>query len=246
MEAELLLGTQLGWITEYEDVRIEERDLLLFGFLLEMKVATRTSMKAYLDSVMDSIQGERGFYNRVLKLQKSGFLVSKPIPHTNQLYYKLGSEGYKSLKYSRDHRSLPRFKSRYQSQNLRHDLTLTFLRTQFLISGECQTWVSENRIRAQFPFTKNWEKKHLPDAIYIDRDDQAVALEFEIARKSTPRYKEKIDNYVNTISSRFDEDLKISKVHFICLDSQVRDRLTDLTLGMSDLFEVEGLNVYTQ
>ncbi len=246
MEAGLLLGTQLGWITEYEDVRVEERDLLLFGFLLEMKVATRTSMKVYLDRAMESPQGERGFYNRVLKLQKSGYLVSKPIPRSNQLYYKLGSEGYKALKYSRDHQTLPRFKARYQAQNLRHDLTLTFLRTQFASSGRCQSWVSENRIRANFPFTKNWDKKHLPDAIYIDIDGQAVALEFEIARKSTPRYKDKIDNYVNTISSRFDEDLKISRVHFVCLDSQVREKLTGLTLGMSDLFLVEGLDVYTR
>lgn len=239
-----VLTENLDWLQGGKELHFNERDLATMKFLSEMKLATRMILKDWADIKLKTSFGERGFHNRLLRLEKAKVLSSAKIPGSAKSYYRITGRGHRELR-QRVIDDLPSYKKNVVVSEIHHDLTLSYLRCLFFKLGLCHSWTSENLIRSKIPVMHSWKKEYLPDAIYTKPCGRSVALELEIARKSGPRYETKIKKYLSSFKDLSTSSLNVSSVHYICAKQGVQSMLESKTSHLTQFFKVENLDVYS-
>lgn len=121
-----------------------------------------------------------------------------------------------------------------------HDKELIKFRIFLEKTGQIAKWRSERFLKKEhYHFTGRLRRIVAPDAIY-EEHGKKIAFEYEVARKSEGRYREKIKRYIQIIRDREKIDpISFEHCRFVCKNPQVYNSLMNLTKFYREMFSVE-------
>ncbi len=123
-----------------------------------------------------------------------------------------------------------------------HVQHLTDLRLLISKYGKLSTWKSERTLLIDPLFPKQRFREHLPDALWVNPGGQRILIEYERARKSSPRVRRKVEAYSREIAriDRFmDHVLWIVEPERLGLFRQVVRGEENQTIRTMDEFQTE-------
>ncbi len=197
-------------------IQITDRDISLMQWMLEQKFMDAGQVRRvfWKESKADSKEVHR----RLGELEKAGFIKRSGKDIFRFLLYVVTKEGLRVLSSLGNTRGLPVLDD-VDYSGYRHDSEITDFRIWFHNQGFTD-WLSE-RVLA-----KRYRLRHLPDGM-IHHDGQYLAIEYETAQKSSPRYRAIIYNY--------EMEDQISEILYIVKGERLKARLQAMAAACSKI-----------
>ncbi len=168
---------------------LTERDLAAlvlvseFGFVF----ARQLWGKAWPDTKTISMT-----YDRLGLMVRAGFLATVSIPGIREKVYTATKEGV-SVAQVKHHAQLP--KKRPSIRQALHQITLLDLRIKLESLG-AKEWGSGRVLKISHGGKDHY---HVADAVYFNRNNQKVALEYDRTRRSNERVRKRLEFYASLI-----------------------------------------------
>lgn len=118
-----------------------------------------------------------------------------------------------------------------------HDRLILEARITLEKNGRATNWYSERRLKSEHSITMGLARRFQPDAVYLNKLNEPIAFELEIAPKTKERYEEKIRKYLEIIRSR----KGFCAVLFVTKNDAVFNVLSELTRRYQGEFKIEKL-----
>lgn len=226
--------------TSQEKFRITSRDMDIIEFILEMKFSTVEDIHSKFFKVTKSGETSnclRWTRERISNLTKANFLKSvKDICH--RTLYITTPKGYLYLKNSRNFKNYSRPIQSIDIRTYEHDQKVILIRQVFEDLGLVKEWVSEKQLSEIDEVKKYLPTEFRPDAIYINAEGKKVAFELEIARKTKERYQQKVNRYIQVMTTTDEKVRLFDEVHYVCEKETVRNLIQDQAVLFQPLFKI--------
>ena len=143
----------------------------------------------------DQSRGPRYAYERVLFLERAGFLEKVKTPYSLKSYFKARKRAYNLLSTRGEGvRCIPTQKTPL-NETLHVD-GLTEIRLAVFRSGKLRDWVTDRMLQVDPTFPRERFEITVPDAIWTTQESgRRIAVEYERTRKGRSRVKAKVDAY---------------------------------------------------
>lgn len=220
-------------------LRLTKRDEDIMVFLLDQKFATIEAVyfRFFDKRTNPELPLPPGFYTtrqRLLLLQKHGFVKTARVYTESKSLFLLGSRGYKILQ-ARGLTYGPQIQT-VDFRQYEHDLKVTYCRIALENQGKAVRWYSERRIRMKgFPidgkFVRVKKDTIIPDGIFLTPKGDRVAFEIECAERMVSRFERKVSDY-----RRLMYDGIISKVLWVAATEKLAKDLSSVILGRPGFF----------
>lgn len=218
-------------------VCLNERDFLIFKFLIEMKFA---NMEQIFEMFFRSASSSNPKYcaNRLSLLKRSSYLLSHKSYDGPANYYTATKKAYAVLmsKGLKDEH-LPSAKEEMDHRFFIHDKSLVWLRIYLEKLGLGFSWMSERAIRRKLFLNLSQEERSrrnpladelIPDAIFENKNGKRIFLELENSIKDEIHYEEKLERYEFRIENE-DSILSGDKVLYVCTKDPITKRLDEFS-----------------
>lgn len=220
-------------------LRLTKRDEAILVFLLDQKFATIKAiyLKFFDQRKSSSEPVPSGFYTvrqRLLLLQKHGFVKSQKVYTENRSVYLLGGTGYKILQ-ARGLTYGPRTQT-VDFRQYEHDLKVTYCRIALERQGKAVRWFSERRLRMKgFEIkgraVKLSKRSIIPDGIFLSPKGELIAFELECSERMLSRFERKISDYRTLMYEGV-----VHKVLWVAGTDKLAKDLAGLTKGRERFF----------
>jgi hypothetical protein len=229
-----------------EGFRFTDRDNEILFFLLQMKFAETADIhQSFFKKLKSGEQSDSLSYckERIALLKRLGFIKGQKHPlkwssvlmPTWKAYY-IARDLYVS-------QLIPTPRKSLDLNTFSHDHLVAKLRIHLESSEKVKNWKSDLQLKSDPEFYFIRDLKHVPDAIFINEQNQKIALEMELARKSNLAYREKIKSYVRLMRADASDKL-FDKVTYVCTKEPVYQLLINETKIYQDLFSIKRLSEY--
>lgn len=226
-------------------MQITERDLEIIGFVLAMKFASvgdihRKFFKIKRDGSFSN--SEWCTRERLRQLIEMGYLNSVRYRFEQKSYYVGTKHGYDLIHYSAAALTPPKPIRQIDIRTFDHDLLVLKSRLVLEEFEKVKNWESDRQLKIQYTeyFQFRSCRDSTPDGVYWTSDGKRVAFEYEIARKSTQRYRDKIRKYVSRIRHEgVNEGPKYDHVRMVCERESVFRILKEQTKIYSQFFTIQ-------
>ena len=235
-----------GESKEAGNIRLTKRDEEIFRFLMDQKFATLEAIyfrffdrrKSPFDPLPVNLFVTR---QRLLLLQKFGFVSVDRVPSEAKSLYLLGPRGFQNLKWhGKKIAYAPPTKS-VDFRNYLHDMKVTYCRVALEREGKALDWYPERRIRTNGYYV-NGERVPLtviPDGIFLSSKGERVVFEIESSGRRQSRFDQKAREYRSLIGQEL-----IHRVIWVATDSTIGKQLLDAAGGWNR-FTIERYETFT-
>lgn len=215
---------------------LNERDFLIFKFLIEMKFANGEQIFEMFFRSKDSTN-PKYCANRLSLLKRSGYLYPHKSYDGNASYYTATKKAHAVLisqGLGDDH--LPSPKEEMDYRFFIHDKNLVWLRIYLEKLGLGFNWISERSIRRKLFLELSADERKernpladelIPDAIFENKNGEKIFLELEHTIKDSDHYEEKLSRYENIIKYE-NPTLRGNKVLYVCTKDPITQRLDEV------------------
>ena len=220
--------------------RPKERDLDILEFTLEMKFSTLEDLHSkFFKVTKDGAISNSVIWakQRIQRLVRSEYLQILPDVCSKPLYV-LTQKGFLFLKNSRIFKNYCRPLFEVDGRFYDHDQKVASFRIKLEKLGIVQEWISERQLSEIDEVKKYLPTEFRPDGIYINAEGKKVAFELEIARKTKERYQQKVNRYIQVMTSTHDHERIFDEVHYICEKETVRNLIQDQAVLFQPLFKL--------
>ncbi len=223
-----------------KQIQLTKRDLEILEFVLEMKFSDLKTIHQKFFTVTKS--GHKSVSDwwareRVGLLKKHGFLTAKRISFSGTSYFLATQLAQMALSNMCEGRSFVQPLDEIDIRTFEHDRLVIEARCALERLGRATKWYSERRLKSEQYLTLGLARRYQPDAIYVNKLNEPVAFELEIAPKTIDRYEEKIRKYLEIIRSK----KGFRAVLFVTKNDSVFNTLSELTRRYQGEFKVEKL-----
>lgn len=193
-----------------KNFRLTDRDLDIFGFILEQKFASLEQIYFRFFDCRKSISDPlpRGLFvtrQRLQILKRNGFLKSEKVFSESKSLYLVTNKAVQILRSRRSHLADLKVISQIDFRNYDHDTKVNDCRIAIERTGKVIRWLPERKIRAQgFESEFSWHElpsELVPDGIFISSKGERIAFEIETTPRKKSRYEEKRDGFLSVMGS---------------------------------------------
>ena len=187
-----------------QNLRLTDRDLDLFGFILEQKFASLEQIYFRFFDVRKSITEvlPKGLFvtrQRLQLLKRHGFLKAEKVYSEAKSLYLITNLAVQVLRSKRPHLADLKVISQIDFRNYDHDSKVNDCRVAIERTGKIIRWLPERKLRAQgfesdFSFDE-LPSELVPDGIFITSKGERVAFEIETTPRKKSRYEEKLSGF---------------------------------------------------
>jgi hypothetical protein len=215
---------------------IQDRDIEIFRFCLEMKFADIESINKKVFSNDFEMFSTR---KRVQKLEMAGFLKSVSLlPGTTKKFYVTTSKGYNEVKKNASTLDTPKPPAKISTITFEHDLGVLKSRLLLEKQGRAFDWRSERLIKVQAEVkTGRISRDFMPDAIFKSKHGKTCAFEFENKPKTEVQLKEKIYRLNALMES---SDPVFEACLFVSSNDNLKKKIKNITDLVSNKFVVQS------
>jgi len=174
---------------------------------------------------------------RIGLLKKRGFLTAKRISFSGTSYFLATRLAHLALSNMREGRSYVQPLDEIDIRTFEHDRLILEARLALEEKGRATNWCSERRLKSEHSITMGLARRFQPDAVYLNKLNEPIAFELEIAPKTKDRYEEKIRKYLEIIRSQ----KGFRAVLFVTKNDAVFNVLSELTRRLAGEFKIEKL-----
>lgn len=203
LEIEQKIGSKLkaDKKAKLKNFRLTDRDLDIFGFVLEQKFASLEQIyfrffdarKAVTDPLPAGLHVTR---QRLQILKRHGFLKSEKVYSEAKSLYLVTGLAVQVLRSKKPHLADLKVISQIDFRNYEHDTKVNDCRIAIERTGKIIRWLPERKLRAQgFESDFSWDElpsELIPDGIFITSKGERVAFEIETTPRKKSRYEEKL------------------------------------------------------
>ncbi len=224
-------------------LQITARDLEILKFITEMKFSTVQNI--YLRFFKMNFNGIechtlRSAYRRLLILEDNKFLIStKNFLTAEKIYLSTAKSYFLLIKDNIDLR-LPYPAKKLDHRTYEHDHHLILIRQHLEQTEKITDWQSDRYIKIRPEYSDLGSLNISPDAIYINPENQKIALELEMTLKSKERYRTKIKNVVLYLRSQ-NQPKSFQKIRFLCSKKSIFETLNHETKIYHNYFQIQML-----
>lgn len=173
---------------------VTERDLLAMSWICEQGCMTVDQLWRGI-WWNDTSRGPRYAYERVLFLERAGFLEKVKTPYSLKSYFKARKRAYNLLSTRGEGVSLIPTQKAPLNETLHVD-GLTEMRLAAFRSGKVKSWITDRMLLVDPTFPRERFEITVPDAIWtLKESERRIAVEYERTRKGRSRVKAKVDAY---------------------------------------------------
>lgn len=230
--------------THLPNLKFSSKDIEVLDFILKMKFANvediheRFFKKKKTGEVSTCLRWAQ-FRLSLLTRHK---LLKRFSNFGTRYFYMTTDEGYYFLKRSKKIKSLCKPLDEIDIRTFEHDHQLVQIRSKLENEGEASNWISDRELSENTELKTNLPFDCRPDAIYVSRNGERIALELEKARKSKDRYQQKIRTYIKLMTESSDSTRPFERVYFICESASVLELLKYQAELYQYLFKFDLLN----
>lgn len=203
LEIEQKIGNKLNADkkAKLKNFRLTDRDLEIFGFVLEQKFASLEQIyfrffdvrKVVTDPMPAGLHVTR---QRLQILKRHGFLKSEKVYSEAKSLYLVTALAVGVLRSKKPHLADLKVISQIDFRNYEHDTKVNDCRIAIERTGKIIRWLPERKLRAQgFESDFSWDalpSELVPDGIFITSKGERVAFEIETTPRKKSRYEEKL------------------------------------------------------
>jgi hypothetical protein len=173
---------------------VTDRDLLALQWICEQGTMTVNQLwRAVWWS--DASKGPRYAYERVLFLERAGFLEKVKTPYSLKSYFKARKRAYNLLSTRAVGVCLIPTQRTPLNETLHVD-GLTEMRLAVFKSGKLKSWITDRMLLVDPTFPRERFEITVPDAIWTTQEsERRIAVEYERTRKGRSRIKAKVDAF---------------------------------------------------
>lgn len=225
--------------------RLTDRDLDIFGFVLEQKFASLEQIYFRFFDVREKVSDllPKGLFvtrQRLQILKRHGFLKTEKVYSESKSLYLVTSLAVQVLRSKRPHLADLKVISQIDFRNYEHDTKVNDCRIAIERTGKIIRWLPERRLRAQgFESDFSWSElpsELVPDGIFISSKGERVAFEIETTPRKKSRYEEKLLGFRSVMMG---SKPLIHRVIWVGFTDRVYGDLKDVA-GRTDGFLVES------
>lgn len=227
-----------------EKLRVTDRDLKIVQFVIEMKFASIENihlMYFYETKIGETSCSLIWTKQRIRKLINFGFLKYEDHLSTTKAVVAT-SKGYLYLKNSRTDDTIIRPAGSVDPRTFEHDLKVNNFRCELEKTKLISSWISERQLSENPYYQKMFSKEFRPDGIYTCLNNQKIAFELEISRKSKLRYRQKIKKYIDLILQTETSISAFNRVHYVCAHPNVKTIIERETRLFKNSFQIDLLS----
>ncbi len=184
-----------------KNFRLTDRDLDIFGFVLEQKFASLEQIYFRFFDVREKVSDPmpKGLFvtrQRLQILKRHGFLKSEKVYSESKSLYLVTSLAVSVIRAKRPHLADLKVIGQIDFRNYEHDTKVNDCRVAIERTGKIIRWLPERKLRAQgFESDFSWDElpsELVPDGIFITSKGERVAFEIETTPRKKSRYEEKL------------------------------------------------------
>ena len=184
-----------------KNFRLTDRDLDIFGFILEQKFASLEQIYFRFFDVREKVTDPlpKGLFvtrQRLQILKRHGFLKSEKVYSESKSLYLVTGLAVQVLRSKKPHLADLKVISQIDFRNYEHDTKVNDCRIAIERTGKIIRWLPERKLRAQgFESDFSWNElpsELVPDGIFITSKGERVAFEIETTPRKKSRYEEKL------------------------------------------------------
>lgn len=218
------------------EVYIQDRDIEIFKFCLEMKFSDIESINY---KVFNNNSVTFAARKRVQKLESFGFLKSVSLlPGTTKKFYVTTTRGYNEVLKSASNVDTPKPPKKLSLVTFEHDLFVLKSRILLEKQGRATGWRSERLIKVQTEVqTGRISRDFMPDSIFKSKHGKTCAFEFENKPKTETQLKEKIYRLNALIES---SDPVFEACLFITSNENLKKKIKNITDSVSNKFIIQS------
>lgn len=211
-----------------ENVFLTARDLAIISYVSEMKFASLQDLHFKFFKTLKNGNESNSMWwarERLSTLEKDGFIERKYAFDERVSYYLGTMKGYKTLQLRRPEGLAVRPVDKINHNTFNHDKLVIEIRNKMEAMGEVKQWYSDRMLFCFPELNSHVDKWNQPDGIYINQNDEGVALEVEISRKTNEHYREKIKKYISIIRKQDSPSGSIKKVLYVTANTSTHNAI---------------------
>jgi len=219
-------------------LKTTSRDLEIIYFILEMKFSNiHLIHQKFFSTTRFGLKSCSLDYTR----QRLGELVRYGLIEKVDTFLKTGlyqttQKGYFLLCNSNLQRPIPKPSFGVDIRTFDHDLKVSNIRVELEQYDKAINWISERSLCEDEKYRPLFTNEFRPDAIYTCTNGSKVAFELELSRKSKDRYKQKLNRYIQVLTSPTEDCRIFEKVHYVFKDLKLLEYVKSETQLYQPLF----------
>lgn len=227
--------------------RLTERDLEIFGFLLDQKFASLEQIYfQYFDSRKSSSDPlPKGLFvtrQRLQILKRAGLIQSQRVFSEPRSLYLLTLQGFEVFQSKKPQDAFAKPSLRVDFRNYEHDTKVNDCRIALERTGRVMKWISERRVRiegfeSQFSYSE-LPKEIVPDGIFVSSKGERIAFEIEASHREKRRFVAKREAYESVMGG---SSALIHRVIWAGATESIQAQLRDV-VGTRPGFILESYN----
>lgn len=212
-------------------VELTKRDFEILEFMLDMKFAS--AREVFEKYFKETLSGEAAksiawAKKRLLQLERGGFLRAIYSFYDSTRYYVVTRKGYQTLVSILPEKEFTNYSGGFDLRTFIHDREVLFERLRIESTLQASNWISDRRLRAGHGSIFGFSGHYIPDGVFTLPSGEKEAVEIEISRKSTRKYRDKISRYVKLIRERRGDPSMVKRVRFRCYQSFVFNAIQEI------------------
>lgn len=223
-------------------VRLTERDLDLFRFVLEMKFASLEDLHRKFFRRLPNGEESHSLgwaQERLGQLKKAGYLSAQFSFSESARLYTATMQAYRAVEANDPSGEWVKPVGGFDLRLFDHDRFVIQSRLELEEKAGATDWISDRRLRQGCGIIFGLSAESVPDGIYTLPSGARVAFELEATQKAKNRYREKIARYARLMRDRRFEERMFREVHYHCLKEPIAKFLEDETRMYGEMFRIE-------
>jgi hypothetical protein len=187
---------------------IQKRDIKILEFLNNMSIGDLDIITNYF---FKSFPASRRRLNKLMYLGLISLSKTKSPYGFNS--YILSQKGFKFLSENSKENIIPCYQNSKNKLYSEHDRMVALIRVFLKKKEMFLRWISERELLKDLSGVKMDEKRFFtPDGVIVTKNNEKIAIEYELSRKSKSRIKDKIDYHISLLNEgTFDGSMFITK-----------------------------------
>ena len=179
---------------------VTERDVGAIRWICEQGAMTVDQLWSAVWNEAGHSSSPRYSYERVLFLERAGFIEGVRTPYNLKTYFRATKRGYAlACGHSQGTPLIPR--ARPHSNEIPHVDVLTQVRLAVMRSGKCGGWKTDRMLQVDPSFPRTRFEQAIPDAIWTTlAKGRRIAVEYERTRKAQVRLKKKVEVFARELA----------------------------------------------
>lgn len=222
--------------------RLTERDIEIFGFLLDQKFSSLEQLyfkffdtrKVATEPLPHNLYVTR---QRLQVLRKAGLIKTEKIYSEAKSLYLLSQPGFRIFQSKRPHDAYALPVKSVDFRSYEHDTKVNDCRIAIERTGKMMKWISERRLRMQgfeSQFSMNDLPKDLvPDGIFISSKGERIVFEIETTPRKKSRYEAKKESYLSVMHG---QEPLIHRVFWVGFTDRIYSDLKDVADGENSFY----------